>query len=97
MRPPAHSFKACGFNGVGIDGLATAAGVASGAFYSTFASKEAMVEAVIHAGLGEPLLTETQAISTREERQSRLVAFVENYVSIHHSMDPADGLCDASA
>lgn len=40
--------------------------------------------------------TKTQAISTREERKSRLVAFVENYVSIHHSMDPAEG-CDASA
>ncbi|WP_201359043.1 hypothetical protein [Mycobacterium paraintracellulare] len=39
-----------------------------------FANKEAMLEAVIHAGLGEPLLTETQAISTREERQTQRLA-----------------------
>ena len=38
-----------GFNGIGVDGLAAAAVVTSGAFYSNFANKEAMLEAVVVA------------------------------------------------
>lgn len=91
MRAGARSLKASGFNGVGVDGLAGAAGVTSGAFYSNFPNKEAMLEAVIDAGLGEPLLTETQDSTNREEGQARLIAFVEEYISTHHSMDSAEG------
>ena len=43
LRAGARSLKTSGFNGVGVDGLAAAAGVTSGAFYSNFPSKQAIV------------------------------------------------------
>ena len=52
LRAGARSLKTCGFNGIGVDGLAAAAGVTSGAFYSNFPNKEAMLEAVIDARAG---------------------------------------------
>lgn len=90
MRAGARSLKESGFNGIGVDGLAGAAGVTSGAFYSNFANKEAMLEAVIEAGLGEPLLTETES-TTRTAGRARLISFIEDYLSADHSMDSAAG------
>ena len=40
LRAGTRSFKTSGFNGVGVDGLAAAAGVTSGAFYSNFPNKK---------------------------------------------------------
>ena len=68
LRAGTHSLKTSGFNGVGVDGLAGAAGVTSGAFYSNFPNKTAMLEAVIEAGLGEPLVTETDSMTNTEAR-----------------------------
>jgi TetR/AcrR family transcriptional repressor of nem operon len=90
LRAGARSLKTSGFNGIGVDGLAAAAGVTSGAFYSNFASKEAMLEAVIDASLGEPFLTDTDRTSPAEGR-ARLIEFVEDYISADHSLDPAEG------
>jgi TetR/AcrR family transcriptional regulator, transcriptional repressor for nem operon len=85
-----RSLKTTGFNGIGVDGLAAAAGVTSGAFYSNFSSKEAMLEAVIDAGLGEPFLSDTDS-ATPAEGRARLISFLEDYISAHHSADPAEG------
>jgi AcrR family transcriptional regulator len=90
LRAGARSLNTSGFNGVGVDGLAAAAGVTSGAFYSNFPNKEAMLEAVIDAALGEPLLADT-ASTTRAEGRARLLSFVEDYISTDHSLDPAEG------
>jgi AcrR family transcriptional regulator len=61
VRAGTRSLKTSGSNGVGVDGLAAAAGVTSGAFYSNFPNKTAMLEAVIEAGLGEPFVSATGA------------------------------------
>ena len=90
LRASARSLKTSGFNGVGVDGLAAAAGVTSGAFYSNFANKEAMLEAVIDAGLGEPFLSDTDS-ATRAEARARLIGFVQEYISTDHSLDAAEG------
>jgi TetR/AcrR family transcriptional repressor of nem operon len=90
LRAGARSLKTSGFTGIGVDGLAAAAGVTSGAFYSNFPSKEAMLEAVIDAGLGEPFLTDTDS-ATRADARVRLLRFVEDYISADHSLDPAEG------
>jgi AcrR family transcriptional regulator len=90
LEAGARSLKATGFNGIGVDGLAAAAGVTSGAFYSNFPSKEAMLEAVIDVGLGEPFLSDTDSATTAEGR-ARLISFLEDYISAHHSADPAEG------
>jgi TetR/AcrR family transcriptional regulator, transcriptional repressor for nem operon len=90
LHAGARSLKTSGFNGIGVDGLAAAAGVTSGAFYSNFPSKEAMLEAVIDAGLGEPFLADTDS-TTPAEGRARLIKFVEDYISADHSLDPAEG------
>jgi TetR/AcrR family transcriptional repressor of nem operon len=38
---------------IGVDGLAASAGVTSGAFYSNFSNKEALLEEVIETCLGD--------------------------------------------
>jgi TetR/AcrR family transcriptional regulator, transcriptional repressor for nem operon len=90
LRAGARTLKTRGFNGVGVDGLAAAAGMTSGAFYSNFPNKEALLEAVIDAGLGEPLLTDTNS-TTRAQGRARLISFVTDYLSTDHSIDPAEG------
>jgi TetR/AcrR family transcriptional regulator, transcriptional repressor for nem operon len=90
VRAGARSLKMSGFNGIGVDGLAAAAGVTSGAFYSNFPNKAAMLEAVIVAGLGEPLLADTDS-STPVAGRARLISFIEGYLSSDHSMDPGEG------
>lgn len=90
LRAGARSLKASGFTGIGVDGLAAAAGVTSGAFYSNFPNKEAILEAVIDAGLGEPFLTDTDS-TTPAQARARLITFVEDYLTADHSLEPADG------
>ncbi len=90
LRAGARSLKTSGFNGIGVDGLAAAAGVTSGAFYSNFPSKEAMLEAVIDAGVGEPFLSDTDS-ATFAEGRARLISFVHDYISADHSIDAAEG------
>ncbi|OBK17750.1 hypothetical protein A5635_03785 [Mycobacterium asiaticum] len=85
-----RSMKVAGFNGVGVDGLAAAAEVTSGAFYSNFANKEAMLEAVVEAGVGEPFLSATES-GTDAERRKQLNSFLTNYLTLAHVEAPEDG------
>jgi len=90
VQAGARSLKSAGFNGIGVDGLAASAGVTSGAFYSNFPNKEAMLEAVIDDLVGEPFVSETDS-ATFDEGRSRLHGFVADYISTDHSSDPAAG------
>jgi AcrR family transcriptional regulator len=90
LQAAARTLKTSGFNGVGVDGMAAAAGVTSGAFYSNFPNKTAMLEAVINAGLGEPFLSDTDSMTPTEGR-ARLIALLQEYISTDHSLDPAEG------
>ena len=95
LRAGARSLKTCGFNGIGVDGLAAAAGVTSGAFYSNFPSKEAMLQAVIDAqGLGEPFLSDTDS-ATLAEGRARLISFLQDYISARSQRRRGGGLRDA--
>lgn len=85
-----RSMKVAGFNGVGVDGLAAAAGVTSGAFYSNFATKEAMLEAIIEAAVGEPFVSDTES-GSKTERRSKLKSFVAEYLSAYHVENPGEG------
>jgi AcrR family transcriptional regulator len=90
LRAGMRSMKINGFNGVGVDGLAAAADVTSGAFYSNFANKEAMLEAIVEAGVGEPLLADTET-GSKAERRAQLKRFIAEYLSSDHVSDPGDG------
>ena len=43
LQAGARALRTNGFNGIGVDGVAASAGVTSGAFYSNFSNKEALV------------------------------------------------------
>jgi TetR/AcrR family transcriptional regulator, transcriptional repressor for nem operon len=90
VQAGARALKESGFHGVGVDGLAAAAGVTSGAFYSNFANKESMLEAVIDAGLGEPFLSNTESV-TVDEARTQLMDVLDDYISSWHSADLASG------
>ena len=85
------SMKAAGFNGIGVDGLAAAAGATSGAFYSNFANKEEMLKAIVDAAVGEPFLSASESATTKAELRSLLKRLIADYISDHHVADPANG------
>ena len=89
LQAGARALRTNGFNGIGIDGLAASAGVTSGAFYSNFSNKEALLEEVIETCLGEPFIdSESGSLA---ERQDRLKEWLAMYISADHRADPASG------
>jgi len=89
LQAGAKALRTNGFNGIGVDGLAASAGVTSGAFYSNFSNKEALLQAVIETCLGEPFIdAESGSLA---ERQARLKEWLAMYISAAHRADPASG------
>jgi AcrR family transcriptional regulator len=89
LQAGAKALRTSGFNGIGVDGLAAAAGVTSGAFYSNFSNKEALLENVIETCVGEPFIdTESGSLA---QRQGRLRDYLAMYISAEHRADPASG------
>ena len=89
LQAGARALRTNGFNGIGVDGVAASAGVTSGAFYSNFSNKEALLEEVIETCLGEPFIdSESGSLA---ERQARLKEWLAMYISADHRADPASG------
>ena len=89
LQAGARALRTNGFNGIGVDGLAASVGVTSGAFYSNFSNKEALLEEVIETCLGEPFIdSESGSLA---ERQERLKEWLAMYISAYHRADPASG------
>jgi TetR/AcrR family transcriptional repressor of nem operon len=89
LQAGARALRTNGFNGIGVDGLAASAGVTSGAFYSNFSNKEALLEQVVEICLGEPFIdSESGSLA---ERQQRLKEWLAMYISADHRADPASG------
>jgi TetR/AcrR family transcriptional regulator, transcriptional repressor for nem operon len=89
LQAGAKALRTNGFNGIGVDGLAASAGVTSGAFYSNFANKEALLENVIETCVGEPFIdSESGSLAQRQERLREWLAM---YISAEHRADPASG------
>jgi len=53
LSAASRGFRAHGFAGIGVDGIAQAAGATSGAFYAHFGSKDGAFGAALDAGLDE--------------------------------------------
>jgi TetR/AcrR family transcriptional repressor of nem operon len=81
--------KKDGFAGIGVDGLASAAGVTSGAFYSNFSGKEDFLKEMINGFLGEPYLSSNA--ETLEGRKDELKDFLEGYLDVSHCANPEEG------
>jgi AcrR family transcriptional regulator len=89
LQGGAQALRTNGFNGIGVDGLAAAAGVTSGAFYSNFPNKEALLESVIEACLGKPFIDpDTGSLA---ERRELLRKWLADYISAYHRENPALG------
>ena len=89
LQAGASALRTKGFNGIGVDGLAASAGATSGAFYSNFPSKEALLEEVIATCVGEPFIDVDSG--SLAERQERLRDWLAMYISAEHRTDPASG------
>jgi AcrR family transcriptional regulator len=89
LQAGTRALRTKGFNGIGVDGLAASAGVTSGAFYSNFSNKEALLEEVIGTCLGEPFIDSESG--SLDERQQRLKEFLAMYIGTDHRADPASG------
>jgi len=77
-----QNFRQFGFSGVGVDGLAKAADVTSGAFYAHFGSKSAAFDAALEAGLDEVI----SGLKTFQADNGALwiKAFVDYYLGKPH-------------
>lgn len=84
-----QSFRSSGYAGIGVDGIAKAAGVTSGAFYAHFGSKDKAFSAALDAGLDEVI--ETLPKLQHEAGSGWVKAFVDYYMGPAHREDLACG------
>ncbi len=80
-----RGFRKNGYAGIGVDGLAKAAGVTSGAFYAHFGSKNGAFEIVLEVGLDEVM--EGVPKFQREHGANWIKAFAEYYLGKPHLDD----------
>jgi len=84
-----RSFRSHGYAGIGVDGIANAAGVTSGAFYAHFGSKDGAFQAALAAGLDEVIEAIPQF---QQQHESKWVsAFANYYLGQPHQDDLAGG------
>src|ERR1700678_3579045 len=83
-----REFRVHGFGGVGVDGLAKAAGLTSGAFYGHFRSKAEAFRAAVVAGL-QQLLTGVKSCR-RDHGSNWVAAFADFYLSQKVTCGPGE-------
>ena len=80
-----RGFRKHGYAGIGVDGLAKAAGVTSGAFYAHFGSKNGAFDVALAAGLDE-VIVGVPEFQTKHGTDW-VKAFVEYYLGKPHRND----------
>lgn len=88
LKAVGRGFRTAGYAGIGVDGLAKAAGVTSGAFYGHFRSKAAAFRAALVAGLEEL----RAGVETMRARHGAgwLAAFADFYLTQKVTCPPAE-------
>ncbi|MCR9060698.1 MAG: TetR/AcrR family transcriptional regulator [Rhodobacteraceae bacterium] len=89
LSAASRSFRSKGYAGVGVDGIARAAGATSGAFYSHLGSKDGAFLAALELGLDEVI--ETVPDYQRRYNSSWPEAFARYYLGSTHRRDLACG------
>lgn len=89
LEAAARKLREDGFNGIGVDALASEAGYTSGAFYSNFGSKQELLVEVLRRGFDEIVADTADRIEKRgaewyEER-------IRHYLSLRHRNNVAEG------
>jgi TetR/AcrR family transcriptional repressor of nem operon len=89
VREAGRTLKESGFHAVGVDALAASAQVTSGALYSNFANKEAVLEEVVADQMG----IEFAGLADQEPGQRRrmLGEILRLYLSDQHRQDAGHG------
>lgn len=82
-------FRSNGYAGIGVDGIAKAAGVTSGAFYAHFGSKGGAFAAALEAGLDEVIAA--VPMFQKENGSEWVQAFADYYLGKPHREDLASG------
>jgi len=94
LEAAGRGFRSYGYSGIGVDGLAKAGGVTSGAFYAHFGSKDAAFDAALSAGLDEVI--EGVPKYQTEHGADWVKAFAEYYLGNPHRSDLACGCAMAT-
>ncbi len=84
-----QSFRSKGYAGIGVDGIAKAAGATSGAFYAHFGSKDGAFDAALKTGLHEVI--EGIPLYRQKHGQDWVNAFAAYYLGQAHQKDLACG------
>jgi len=84
-----QSFRTHGFAGIGVDGIAKAAKVTSGAFYSHFGSKDGAFSVAIDAGLDEVIAA--LPYFQKNDGDKWVESFANYYIGKAHRDDLANG------
>lgn len=89
MDAASQSFRSRGYAGTGVDGIAKAAGVTSGAFYAHFGSKDGAFEAALATGMDEVIVS----IPNFQKKFGAdwVGAFADYYLGEAHRNDLAGG------
>jgi len=84
-----QGFRQHGYSGIGVDGLAKAAGVTSGAFYSHFGSKNGAFTAALEYGLNQVI----EGVPMFQEKGGKrwIEDFVDYYLGRAHRDNLANG------
>lgn len=89
-----RGFRKHGFAGIGVDGIAKAAGVTSGAFYSHLGSKAQAFEEALNLGLDEVI--EGVPKFQKQYKSEWIVEFCNYYLGSAHRKDLECGCAMAS-
>ncbi len=89
LQAAGRSFRRNGYAGIGVDGIAQAAGVTSGAFYAHFGSKDGAFTAALEQGLDEVI--DAIPVFRTEHGSQWVIAFAAYYLGLDHRNDLESG------
>lgn len=85
LEAAGRNFRRHGYAGTGVDGIAEAAGVTSGALYAHFGSKDLAFVAALERGLDEVI--DAIPVFQRDHGNQWVVAFADYYLGADHRQD----------
>lgn len=85
LEAAGRNFRRHGYAGIGVDGIAQAAGVTSGALYAHFGSKDWVFVAALEQGLEEVI--DAIPVFQRDHGDKWVVAFADYYLGADHRQD----------
>ncbi len=94
VETASRRFRSKGASGIGIARLMRELKLTHGGFYRHFGSKEELLAEAIERS-GEEVAERVSKVLSQAKPGSELQAIIENYLSVQHCEDPADG-CPAA-